>query len=111
MNIDELRKELCYKANHAATVVDDSVIKEADDFAVGYKKFLNDAKTEREATAVVLAQAIENGFQEFDPEKQYKAGDKIYYVNREKSIILAVIGKKSLKEGVKIAAALYFRLI
>ncbi len=105
MNIDELRKELCYKANHAATVVDDSVIKEADDFAVGYKKFLNDAKTEREATAVVLAQAIENGFQEFDPEKQYKAGDKIYYVNREKSIILAVIGKKSLKEGVKIAAA------
>lgn len=105
MNIDELRKDLCYKANHAGSVCDDSVINAADDFAVGYKDFLNNAKTEREATAVVLAKAIENGFQEFDPGKQYKAGDKIYYVNREKAIILAVIGKKSLKEGVKIAAA------
>ena len=45
------------------------------------------------------------GFVEFDPTVCYKAGDKVYYVNREKAVILAVIGKKPVAEGVKIAAA------
>ncbi len=103
--VEELKKELFYKAENAGATLNDSEISKADAFAEGYKKFLNEAKTEREATAVVLAQAKEKGFQEFAPDKKYEAGDKIYYVNRDKAIILAVIGKKSLKEGVKIAAA------
>ncbi len=105
MNIEELKNELCYKPKHASFVAGEEVIKEADCFAEGYKAFLNEAKTEREATAAVLEEAQSKGFEEFDSGKQYKAGDKIYYVNREKAIILAVIGKKPLTEGVKIAAA------
>lgn len=102
---DELKKELFYKPQHASAVVSEDEVVKADAFAEDYKKFLDNAKTEREAVSVVLEDAKKNGFAEFDPEKQYKAGDKIYYVNREKAIILAVIGKKSLTEGVKIAAA------
>ena len=34
-----------------------------------------------------------------------KAGDKIYFVNRKKALILAVIGKTPLSEGANIAAA------
>jgi aspartyl aminopeptidase len=34
-----------------------------------------------------------------------KAGDKVYYRNREKAIILAVIGKEDIAKGVHIAAA------
>ncbi len=105
MNIDALKNELCYKPKHASAVVDESVIAEADAFAEGYKNFLNNAKTEREATQVVLEEAKKNGFVEFDCYKKYNAGDKVYYVNRGKAIILAVIGKKPLTEGVKIAAA------
>ena len=105
MNIDALKNELCYKPKHASAVVDESVIVEADAFAEGYKKFLDNAKTEREATQVVLEKAKKNGFVEFDCHKKYNAGDKVYYVNRGKAIILAVIGKKPLTEGVKIAAA------
>lgn len=105
MSVEELKKELFYKPAHASLVVDDDVVKATDDFAEGYKDFLNNAKTEREATDEVVKMAVNRGFTQFDCTKQYKAGDKIYYVNREKSVILAVIGKKSLLEGVKIAAA------
>ncbi len=103
--VEELKKELCYKPKHAATVISDEDIKKADEFCVGYKTFLNGAKTEREATKIVKEEAIKRGFSEFDPYKQYKAGEKVYFVNRDKAIILAVMGKKSLTEGVKIAAA------
>ncbi len=103
--VEELKKELCYKPKHALDVVCDSVKESADAFAEGYKKFLDEAKTEREATEVVLKAAQERGFVEFDADKKYVAGDKVYFVNRGKSIILAVIGKKCLCEGVKIAAA------
>ena len=103
--IDELKNELFYKPKHAVSVVSQDEVARADAFCEGYKKFLDEAKTEREATARVKADAIKLGFEEFQPKKQYKAGDKVYYVNRDKSIILAVIGEKSLSEGVKIAAA------
>ena len=103
--VEELKKELCYKPKHAATVISDEDIKKADEFCEGYKTFLNGAKTEREATKIVKEEAIKRGFSEFDPYKQYKAGEKVYFVNRDKAIILAVMGKKSLTEGVKIAAA------
>ncbi len=103
--VEELKKELCYKADNAGATLSDEEIAKADAFAEGYKKFLNEAKTEREATQVVLSQAKEKGFQEFVPGKKYEAGDKLYYVNRDKAIILAVVGKKGIDEGVKIAAA------
>ena len=102
---DELKNELFYKPKHAVNVITESEVTKADAFCEGYKQFLNGAKTEREATEIVKNDAINRGFEEFDPYKQYKAGDKVYYVNRDKSIILAVIGKKGLNEGVKIAAA------
>ena len=103
--VEELKKELCYKPKHAAAVISDEDIKKADEFCEGYKTFLNGAKTEREATEIVKEEAIKRGFSEFDPYKQYKAGEKVYFVNRDKAIILTVMGKKSLTEGVKIAAA------
>ncbi len=103
--VDELKNELFYKPKHAVNLVTEDEVAKADEFCEGYKAFLDEAKTEREATERVKADAIKSGFQEFVAGKEYKAGDKIYFVNRGKSIILAVIGEKSLKEGVKIAAA------
>ena len=82
--VEELKKELFYKPQHASAVVEENEIAKADVFAEDYKKFLDNAKTEREAVAVVLEDAKNKGFEEFNPEKQYKAGDKIYYVNRDK---------------------------
>lgn len=105
MSVEEIKNELFYKPEHICKAAEESIVALADEFAEGYKQFLDNAKTEREATKVILEEAIKNGFSEFDSSKKYNAGDKVYFVNRNKSIILAVIGKRSLKEGVKIAAA------
>ncbi len=105
MSIENMKKELFYTPEHASKVCDDSVVNEADSFAEGYKSFLNDAKTEREATQLVLEKAINKGFVKFEQDKKYSTGDKVYFVNRDKSIILAVIGKKPISEGTRIAAA------
>lgn len=102
---EELKNQLFYKPKHAGSVISGTEAAKADEFAEGYKTFLNNAKTEREAVVCVLEEAKKRGYTEFEPYKQYSAGEKIYYINRDKSIILAVIGEKSLKEGVKIAAA------
>lgn len=80
-------------------------IKEADDFCVNYTKFLDESKTEREAVVTSLEIAKKAGFEQFDPNKSYKAGDKIYYVNRNKNIILTVMGKENLSKGVRFAIA------
>lgn len=102
---EDLRKELFYTPENACVVCDDKEIKKADDFAEGYKEFLDNSKTEREAVLTVVEACKKNGYKEFDASKKYKAGDKIYSVNRGKSVILANIGSESLSNGVKIAAA------
>lgn len=61
-------------------------------------------KTEREFAKSALALAKEHGFVEFDKfGKPLKAGDKVYYFNRGKAIILAVKGKRPVCDGVESA--------
>ena len=100
-----LKEELCYEPKHVSKIIDDAEIDKADDFAKGYIDFLNAAKTEREVTAYMKAEAEAHGFTEFDKSKKYAAGDKVYRINRDKCIMLCVFGKKDISEGVKIAAA------
>ncbi|MBQ9228055.1 MAG: aminopeptidase [Eubacterium sp.] len=77
-----------------------------DEFCEGYKEFLYECKTEREVAARVESLAQANGFVPFDPYGDpLKEGDKVYYANRGKSVILCVKGKRSIKDGVRIAAA------
>lgn len=69
-------------------------------FSEEYKSFLNRGKTEREVVREVVKTAESNGFKNAEEIETLKAGDKIYYVNREKNIVLAVIGEKDILEGI-----------
>lgn len=100
-----LKEKLFYEPKNAAETISDAEIKNADEFCEEYKSFLDKAKTEREAVKYVEAKALKNGFVPFDRDSEYKAGDKVYVNNRGKAIILAVIGKKSLKDGARLSAA------
>ncbi len=102
---EELKEKLFYNPKHASEVISQEETDKADAFCEEYKSFLNKAKTEREAVVYVLEKAKKNGFVEFDRAKKYNAGDKVYYNNRGKSIILAVIGKKGLENGARLSAA------
>ena len=101
----ELKEKLFMKRRNTGLAMSESEIAKADKFCEGYKKFLDTGKTEREACAEAVRLAEEAGFVPFEKGRKYSAGDKVYSVNREKAIILAVIGKKSVSEGVHLAAA------
>ena len=104
-NVEQLKEKLFYNPKHASLIMSEDEVEVADGFCEGYKDFLDNGKTEREATQEIISLAKANGFIEFIPGEKYNPGEKIYYNNRGKSVILCVIGKKSLINGIKIAAA------
>ena len=77
----------------------------ADSFCDGYKKFLDNSPVEREAVRYTVELAKKAGFAEYEQDKEYKAGDRLYYVNRDKAIALVVIGKNGVKNGARLAIA------
>lgn len=101
----KLKEKLTRKKPSGALSLDKKTIKAADDFCVGYKEFIDEGKIEREAVAKAEKIALENGFEKFDITKTYNPGDKIYVINRNKNIVLSVIGKNGTKNGVRLAIA------
>lgn len=99
-----LSEKLFLKKEHFEKNFADETEK-ADEFCQGYMQFLNNAKTERECAAFIIAKAEKLGFEPFDCKKAYKAGDRVYLNNRDKAVILAVIGKNGVKQGAKIVAS------
>ena len=74
-------------------------------FADEYMNYLNQAKTEREIVALSEKIARESGFKSLDEYTELHPGDKVYFVNRGKNLYLAVMGTKSMEEGVNIIGA------
>ena len=100
-----LKERLCYTPKNAGELLDDNEWEKADLFCEGYKKFLDLAKTEREAVEIAISMAREKGFRVFDPRVQYKPGDRVFYNNRGKALVLCTIGTEPLENGVKIVAS------
>ena len=75
------------------------------DYAKGYIGYMNCSKTEREIVESSKKIAEEHGFQDISKYESLKAGDKVYYINREKSMYLAVIGEEALENGLNIIGA------
>ena len=102
---EQLKDNLFYKRTNGLVEADDATIKAAFDFCEDYKAFLDASKTERESVTEIIARAEAKGYVPFDRNAEYKAGDKVYYNNRGKSIILSTIGTDPVDTGVRIAAA------
>ena len=100
----ELQAQLTWKFPHIAKEAHGQSEK-AEKFCRGYKEFLDEGKTERECVSAALKLLKAAGYQEFDPQTAYQPGDKVYYVNRGKSIIASTFGKKPLSEGLRINGA------
>ena len=74
-------------------------------FSNGYMKFLNTSKTEREAVCTAKEIAESNGFRDISTFDTLKPGDKVYFINREKSMYIAIIGTEKLENGLQIVGA------
>ncbi len=98
--------ELAYKRTNVYEVADEKRMQEMFDYAEGYKTFLDESKTEREACAYAKAAAIAHGYKPFAFDRKLKAGDKVFYDNRGKNLYLIKVGSEDvLKNGVRIIAS------
>ena len=100
------QEELSYRKKNYFEEADEKERKAIFAYAEGYKAFLDAAKTEREACDNSDAAAKKAGFTEYRFGDPLKAGDKKYFVNRGKSIVVFRIGTKNLEEdGMRLIAS------
>ncbi len=102
---EALRKALLYQKKNGYDRLAPGELEAIHDYCEDYKAFLNAGKTERECVDRTIAMAEAAGFRPYTRGMALKAGDKVYTANRGKAIMLAVIGKQSLDQGVNIGAA------
>ena len=76
-----------------------------------YKAFLDKARTERQSVNFIIEAAEKKGFKPLYDLKALHEGDKVYWNQKGKSVILAVIGKEPVKEGLKIVGSHILSLI
>jgi len=103
--IKDLEKQLLHERVNICKAKDADFIACADEFCEGYKAFLDAGKTERTACSAIIKLAKAAKFVEYVPDKEYKAGSKVYVNNRGKAVTLAVIGSEPLENGVNIIAS------
>mgnify|MGYP000394410332 CR=1 FL=1 len=102
---EALRKTLAYQKKNGYDRLAPGELEAMDAYCEGYKQFLDNGKTERECVERTVSMAQAAGFKPFVRGMAVKPGDKFYQVNRGKAIMLAVIGRRGLAEGVNIGAA------
>ena len=102
----ELYEKLSYKKKNVFEVSSPEEIKAIYDYSVGYMKYLDDAKTEREATEATIALVEAQGYTEYKFGDKLTVGDKKYFNQKGKSIFVFRVGSRDLEEdGVKILAS------
>lgn len=103
--VKELKEKLFLKRKNGYTRINEADEKACMTFAEDYKRFLDKAKTEREAACETVRTLEANGFVEYKKGMGLKAGDRVYRNNRGKSVVMAVIGTAPIEEGVRLCAA------
>lgn len=103
--MEDLKQSLLFAPKNGYASLTPQQREEMESYCKRYSAFMDACKTEREATAWAISTAAAHGFKPMTPGMDIKPGDKVYYNNRGKSIILAVIGSESLAKGANICAA------
>jgi len=84
-------------------------LEEMLNFCEGYKSFINASKTEREASQEIVKIAEENGFIDLktaiESKKKLTVGDKVYATNKDKGIIMFILGTEPMEKGMTITGS------
>lgn len=98
--------ELTYKKQNVYAASDEKERKRIFDYCEGYKRFLDNGKTEREAVAETVALAEKAGYKNYTLGAKIEKGAKLYYNNRGKNLFLLRAGTADVAEhGVRILVA------
>ena len=94
---------------NAWKVYDQTELEKLDKINETYKNCLDDGKTERECITLAVKKAEAAGYKNLkELQKEHvklKAGDKVYAVCMDKSIVLFIIGQEPLENGMNILGA------
>jgi aspartyl aminopeptidase len=104
-----LSEKLCFELPNCWDAAEPDELENIRAFAEEYKDFLNRGKTEREFTGLCLDILQDRGFADIetllDREERLPPGAKVYQNIRGKSLVFAVTGSRSVKEGINIVGA------
>ena len=99
---EELKEKLFNKKKVGWENLDTRRKEEIFNFCKDYMDFLNKAKTEREFVKEAKKIADLNGFKDLSEYDTLNAGDRVYFINRNKSMYLAIIGQEKMETGLHI---------
>ena len=75
------------------------------DLIKDYMDFLDNGKTERRCVKLAVKAAEEAGYRDLNDVKSLKAGDRVYYVKMDKTIVLFEVGSEPIEKGMNILGA------
>ncbi len=91
-----------YKTKNGWDVISAEERERVETFCAGYKSYMDFGKTERKATVAAIEIAKGCGFKPIEEFATLKAGDKVYFNNRGKGAVFAIIGSQPMQQGVNI---------
>ncbi|MCI9016875.1 MAG: aminopeptidase [Clostridia bacterium] len=97
-----MQEDLLFNRKNGWEDLSEKEMEEIFKFSDEYIYFLNKSKTEREAVVFVKEMLENNGFRDIEVKQTLSKGDKVYFINREKSIYAAVIGNDLIEKGLNI---------
>ena len=101
----DYRAELFYEQKNGYDSLSLEGREAMDAYCEGYKRYLNESRTERESVRNAIELAEAEGSTEYVPGMALKTGDKVYYSNRGKALLLAVMGSEPMSAGAVVTAA------
>ncbi len=104
--MDEKKEELFYQPKNGYDLIGPEERIACEDYCREYMAYLDAARTEREAVTEAVKLAERAGFAPLEENAgPIQPGQKVYWNNRGKSLLLAVGGKKPMSEGFVVEAA------
>ena len=100
-----LKEKLFNKRENIWNSSNEEEYREIYKFADEYMYYLNQGKTEKEIIHFSKEILLKNDFKELSTVETLNPGDRIFWVNRNRNLFAAVIGKESMEKGLNIVAA------
>lgn len=102
----EIYEKLSYSKKNVFECATSDKVKEIFDYSKGYMNYLDNSKTEREATIATIKILEDAGFSEYKFGDKISVGDKKYLNHHGKSLIAFKIGEEDIeKDGLRLIAA------
>ena len=94
-----------YEKKDVYSTMDEENLENANLYAKSYMNFLDKARTEYLAVEEAIDILENNGFISIEESETLEPGDRVYFINKNKSLYVAVIGNEELVKGVNIIGA------